>query len=193
MGDLSSALGLKRFPGGWNGTPLQYSCLKNPMTEESGRLQSMRLQRIRHDWTTNTLNTFPKIPHLVYQKAGLAILQIYPEFNQFSSSPQQLSKTPSSLSWITAVAGQIALLLQLLALRFSTYTMARIIFQNLIRDFPGGPVVKSPPSNAGDVGSIPSQGTKILHVEGQLGPCATTGDSPDAAMKTLHSQHFKKM
>ena len=32
-----------------NGNPLQYSCLKNPMDEECGRLQSMRLQRIRHD------------------------------------------------------------------------------------------------------------------------------------------------
>ena len=30
--------------------------------------------------------------------------------------------------------------------------------------FPGGPVVRNPPSNAGDVGSIPSQGTKISHV-----------------------------
>ena len=30
------------------------------------------------------------------------------------------------------------------------------------KDFPGGPVVKSSTSNAGDVGSIPSWGTKIL-------------------------------
>ena len=28
-----------------------------------------------------------------------------------------------------------------------------------IRDFPGGPVVKTPPSTAGDAGSIPGQGT----------------------------------
>ena len=28
------------------------------------------------------------------------------------------------------------------------------------RDFPGGPVVKNPPCSAGDVGSIPGQGTK---------------------------------
>ena len=28
------------------------------------------------------------------------------------------------------------------------------------RDFPGGPVVKNLPSNAGDTGSIPGQGTK---------------------------------
>ena len=33
-------------------------------------------------------------------------------------------------------------------------------------DFPGGPVVKNPPSNAGDSGSIPDWGTKILHAEG---------------------------
>ena len=30
------------------------------------------------------------------------------------------------------------------------------------KDFPGGPVVKNSTSNAGDVDSIPSWGTKIL-------------------------------
>ena len=34
------------------------------------------------------------------------------------------------------------------------------------RDFPGGPVVKSLPYNAGDAGSIPGQGTKIPHATG---------------------------
>ena len=42
------------------------------------------------------------------------------------------------------------------------------------REFPGGPVVKNPPSNAGDVGSIPGGGTKIPHATGQLSLCATT-------------------
>ena len=42
------------------------------------------------------------------------------------------------------------------------------------QDFPSGPVVKNPPSNAGDMGLIPGQGTKIPHAEGQLSPCATT-------------------
>ena len=36
------------------------------------------------------------------------------------------------------------------------------------RDFPGGPVVKNPPCNAGDEGSIPGQGTKIPYASGQL-------------------------
>ena len=40
--------------------------------------------------------------------------------------------------------------------------------------FPGSPVVKNLPSNAGDMGSIPGQGTKIPHAAGQLSPRATT-------------------
>ena len=48
----------------------------------------------------------------------------------------------------------------------------RNLQKNTHRDFPGGPVVKNPPSNAGDVGSIPGRGTKIPHAVGQLNPCA---------------------
>ena len=35
-------------------------------------------------------------------------------------------------------------------------------------DFPGGPVVKNPPCNAVDTGSIPGWGTKIPHITRQL-------------------------
>ena len=42
-----------------------------------------------------------------------------------------------------------------------------------IEDFPGGPVVENPPSNTGDVGSIPGLGPKIPHAVGQLGPRTT--------------------
>ena len=51
-GDPGSIPGLGRSPGEGNGNPLQYSCLENPMAEEPGRLQSMGLQRVRHDWAT---------------------------------------------------------------------------------------------------------------------------------------------
>ena len=37
-----------------------------------------------------------------------------------------------------------------------------------VGDVPGGPVVNNPPSNRGDAGSIPDQGTKIPHAVGQL-------------------------
>ena len=50
----------------------------------------------------------------------------------------------------------------------------KIKINKYIRDFPGGPVVKNPPSNAGDVGSIPGWGTKVPHATGQLSLHATT-------------------
>ena len=48
--DKRSVPGSGRSPAGGNGNPLQYSCQENS-TEEPARLQSMGLQRIRHDWT----------------------------------------------------------------------------------------------------------------------------------------------
>ena len=48
-GGVVSIPGTSRSPGGGNGNPLQYSCLENPMTEEAGGLQSIGLQRVRHD------------------------------------------------------------------------------------------------------------------------------------------------
>ena len=39
-----------RSPGGGRSNPPQYSCLENPMDRvEPGKLQSMELQRVRHD------------------------------------------------------------------------------------------------------------------------------------------------
>ena len=58
------------------------------------------------------------------------------------------------------------------------------------RDFPGGPVVKNLPSNAGDKGSIPGQGTKIPHASGPLSPHRNQR-SPRATMKTQCSQKKK--
>ena len=48
------ALGQEDSPGGENGSPLQYSCLGNPMDRGAVGLQSMELQRGGHDSGTNT-------------------------------------------------------------------------------------------------------------------------------------------
>ena len=40
----------------------------------------------------------------------------------------------------------------------------------MFRNFPGGPVVKKPPPNAQDMGSVPFWGTKIPPAAGQLRP-----------------------
>ena len=48
-GDLALIPGWRRSPGEGNGNPLQNSCMEN-LAEEPGRLQSMLLQRVRHDF-----------------------------------------------------------------------------------------------------------------------------------------------
>ena len=40
-GDTGSIPGRRRSPGGGHGNPLQYSCLENPWTEETGGPQSI--------------------------------------------------------------------------------------------------------------------------------------------------------
>ena len=59
-------------------------------------------------------------------------------------------------------------------------------------NFPRGPVVKNRPSNVGDVGSIPGQGTKIQHAGGATKPThcdyslyTATMEAHDAARESL--------
>ena len=49
VGDPGSITGSGRSPRKGNGNPLHYSCLDYPMDEETGELQSMGLQRVRHN------------------------------------------------------------------------------------------------------------------------------------------------
>ena len=51
-------------------------------------------------------------------------------------------------------------------------------------DFPGGPVVKNLPSNAGDTGSVPDWGPKIPHATGKLSPLMATKESLWTTTKT---------
>ena len=65
--------------GEGNGTPLQYSCLENPMGEPGG-LQSMGLRRVGHDWVTELNWTENK---LILKKAStfyLVFLYIFYSF-----------------------------------------------------------------------------------------------------------------
>ena len=72
-----------------------------------------------------------------------------------------------------------------------------------LRDFPSGSVFENLPSNAGDTGSIPGRGTKILRAAGQLGLSALTRESsrahcnkelvqPKIKKKKKMSSHLKK-
>ena len=55
-------------------------------------------------------------------------------------------------------------------------------------------MVKNPPSNAGDSGSIPGWGTRVPHAAGQLSPLTTTRHyrSLLPAMETRHSHKQKQ-
>ena len=58
--------------------------------------------------------------------------------------------------------------------KLSTIEPFPIVIQNsssnLAGTFPGGPAVKNPPCNAGNMGSIPGRGTKIPHAVEQTKP-----------------------
>ena len=47
--DMGLIPGLERSIGAGNGSPLQYSCQENHLTEDPGSLQSIRSQRVGHN------------------------------------------------------------------------------------------------------------------------------------------------
>ena len=55
--DTVSILESGRSPGEGNGTPLQFSCLENPMAEEPGGLQSRGHKRVGQDLATKQQQT----------------------------------------------------------------------------------------------------------------------------------------
>ena len=60
------------------------------------------------------------------------------------------------------------------------------------RHFPGGPVVKILPSNAGDPGWIPGWGTKIPHARGQLSPCTATSGAHELQWRPGEAKRKEK-
>ena len=53
-GDLVSTSGSGRSPGEGNGNQLQYSCLEVSMNRGACKATVLRLQRVKHNWATNT-------------------------------------------------------------------------------------------------------------------------------------------
>ena len=59
--------GLGRSPGEGHGNPLQYACRRIPWTEESGRLQSIGLHRVRRDGSNLAcMNTWNHIARVLW-------------------------------------------------------------------------------------------------------------------------------
>ena len=72
------------------------------------------------------------------------------------------------IQYLFGGSGKKHILLIKLYIFFIPKSFIKTIINICFWDFPGGPVVKNPPSNAGDMGSIPDRGTKIPHAAGQL-------------------------
>ena len=58
-----------------------------------------------------------------------------------------------------------------------------------MKDLLDGPVVKNPPANAEDTGSIPGRGTETPRAAGQLSPCVTTAEPtcPESVLRNQRS------
>ena len=57
-----------------------------------------------------------------------------------------------------------------------SFLISKMGIKLFLRGFPGGSVVKNPPSNEGDAGSTCGWGTKIPHTTEQLSPCTSTSE-----------------
>ena len=62
-------------------------------------------------------------------------------------------------------------------LRYNSHATQFIHLKCMIQDFPGGPVVKNLPCNAGDMGLILGWGTKSPHAAEELSPSTPTRES----------------
>ena len=59
--DCSSIPGLERSPGEGNGSPLQYSCLENPMDKGAWQATVSGVTRVGHDLATKPPDTEKQI------------------------------------------------------------------------------------------------------------------------------------
>ena len=66
------------------------------------------------------------------------------------------------------------------------------VYIYMCQDFPGGPVVKTLPSSAGDAGSIPGWGAKLPHASGSKNQNIKRSNIVTNSIKTLKMVHIKK-
>ena len=95
--DMGSIPGSGRSPGVGNGNSLQYSCLENSMTEETGGPQATGLQRVEHDWTIKHTHTL--IPYLCLIVFSLECLKGFLPLNGIQGFPPSPCSCPRDQSW----------------------------------------------------------------------------------------------
>ena len=151
-GDLGSLLALGRSPGEGNGNPLQYSWLENSVDRSYG------------PWVCKESDTTERLTHSRCGAPGLWACFLAATEGGWDSHPT----SPREFHLCHLLDSHV---------EFFFFFKEGEGFQYLKKwhkDLPGVPVVKNPPSNAGDTGSIPGWWTKISYALRQLSPHTTT-------------------
>ena len=102
--EAGSVPGLGRSPGEGKGNPLQYFSLENSINRGAWQVtvSPWGLQRVKHDWATNTFIFIPKLhQYLIFIKLWSTNLRIHwrllPEATIFLMLPNEKSISPSLL------------------------------------------------------------------------------------------------
>ena len=157
MGDLGSIPGLGRFPGEVKGYPLQYSGLEN-----STDCIVMGLPRVRRNWVTFTFYV-KKINLLVSEKfrhqepLGILVREWFNvrswAFPHLLKGPKEWTQSQASRNYFQNIEGltfwegcSLCSARTVRAQEATTGTFESHPF----RDVPAVPVVKTPPSSAGE-------------------------------------------
>ena len=121
-------------------------------TEGPGRLQSIVLQRVGHNWSD-----LAGMQCWLSNEIMIYIINIICLFH----------KIYLSCLYFYKIINYVLILILVSEDTLQNYHKLGILKQQMIGDFFGGPVVKNPTCNAGDTVSIPGWGTKIPHALGK--------------------------
>ena len=160
---------------------------KIPWTEEPGGLQSMRSQRVVHNWVCMHAHTCVRTHTQLHSGKLSTPWDLCVFFLLY-----WLIHSLKNKQWLIHNGQNICVGDKPAVPMKSTFHSAVCCFYIKLssfkkeewRGFPGGPLVRNLPANAGDTGLVPGQGTEIAHVMGQLSPCITTHESQ---RKILHA------
>ena len=98
-GEAVSIPGSGRSPGGGNGSPLQYSCLGNPIQRNPRQLQSMGLQRVGHNLLTQHVEIIQCCIFREFKKLVQGYLCQYVDFIVPADARTCLVTSPQGKGW----------------------------------------------------------------------------------------------
>ena len=153
---------------------------KIPWTEEPGRLQSTRSQRIRHDWASE--QQYLRNQVLVVGATPLSQAQ---QFHQ--QPPGAVVLLVHSSCGGNSGRLQAQLCATTLSIIPSSQKDTASYYYSLINSLSGGLLDKKSPCNAGDEGSIPGQGTKRTKIPQVMEQLRAAQHNYSARMPQLQS------